>query len=380
MAGELQILDDKMEQEFLSLEAPLAFIDFEAIMNTDYLIPGTMATDTIPCQWSCHILNQHGLNWEGNLEHYEFLWTGDVGWSPIYAFVQSLYDATYDAATILIYTGYEIRCLTTCKQLALNDLNALETGQISPSYVVVDCNNHKVPLTAELVDDIIAMCDSMLDRFYDMCEKLSNKEDGTGVLRWLQSSEFKGSHSIKKLLPAAMAEYSRTEELLLYEGLPANGYAGLGGIHNGEQCTKAYGAALNRPPREGVAVWEDGNAPFDPDIEAQCLIYCRLDTLAMVIVYMAVLEATETWREEAESAIAEYARIGDDYLFHAIDLDADNQVFYTTCDTRWEYPYSYDTELEWMYDSEIANMPIEEMYTHICPECRRLRNMAARTR
>ena len=93
MAGELQILDDKMEQEFLSLEAPLAFIDFEAIMNTDYLIPGTMATDTIPCQWSCHILNQHGLNWEGNLEHYEFLWTGDVGWSPIYAFVQSLYDA-----------------------------------------------------------------------------------------------------------------------------------------------------------------------------------------------------------------------------------------------------------------------------------------------
>ena len=374
MAGELQILDEAMEQELLSLPTPLAFIDFEAFMNSDLIIPGAMTTETIPCQWSCHMLYDHcpgGEGWEGNLDHYEFLWTGDIGWSPVYAFVQSLYEATLDASTILIYTSYETRCLNICKQLVQNDIDALDSGLIIPDYVVVNCDGEKVPLTHELVADIQDMCDQIEARFYDMCPRGYDKG---GVTKWIQSTNFHRSHSIKKVLPAANAEYSRTVELLLSEGLPENGYEGLGRIHDGKTCTDTYRHALNRPTRSDAEFWADGNAPFDPSVEYECLRYCKLDTLAMVIVYLAVLEATETWREAAEIDPAEFARFFDDDMFHSILTDADNQVFYKECDPWTEYPY--DTEIEWLTQSEVNNLPIREMYSYICPDCRRARNDA----
>jgi hypothetical protein len=139
-------------------------------------------------------------------------------------------------------------------------------------------------------------------------------------------------------------------------------------------CTETYKAALNRPIRPDAEFWEDGNAPFDPVVEEECLRYCKLDTLAMVIVYLAVLEATETWRQAADINPAEFARFFDDDMFHSILTDADNQVYYKECDPWTEYPY--DTEIEWLTQSEVNDLPIREMYAHICPECRKARNDA----
>ena len=97
----------------------------------------------------------------------------------------------------------------------------------------------------------------------------------------------------------------------------------------------------------------------------------------MVIVYLAVMEATETWREQASVDVHEYAMIYSEYsdgLLHIIRPDADHQVFYTACDSYTEYPY--DTEIEWFYELERQNLDIRELYASICPQCRRLNNEA----
>lgn len=449
MAGELNIMDETLEQEFLSCPTPIAFIDFETFMpDVPGIIPGTMITDLIPCQWSCHTMYNHGLNWQGNLRHGEFLWTGDIGWSPIYAFVQSLYYETQDANSIWIYTDHEIRSLNACKQLAENDMAAWSVNDIlsnyymeatngdlisiayayeelydfaeygtpldfavydsngnelSPNeytnaimcwksqdpmpidYVVVDADGHKIPLM-DIAPYIKGWCDSIISRVYDQCYGIKSiLEDGSykrgkgGIKQWMQSPALHQSNSIKYVMPAAMAEYSQSEDLLASEGEPINGYEGLramGNIAKGDECQSYYLKALNRPVREGVPYYEDGAAPFDANTEAQCLIYCRLDTLSMVLIYLAVLEATERWREGAALTSAGYALFEDDGLMHSVLMDADNQVFYKDCDVDLENPYPYSYELELYTEEEFNNLPIVKQYELMCPQCRRIRNTA----
>lgn len=445
MAGELDIMDTSFRDELLSLPAPLAFIDFEAFMpQQPGVIPGTMTTDTIPCQWSCHTLWEHGLEWEGKLTHDEFLWTGDVGWNPIYAFTRTLYEATESANTILIYTGYEIRCLNMCIQLAENDMDKWKINDLLMGYSVYDIDgNYKTlaeaydmlfdwienqdtflvydeqgnSLPIEEIGDLVeewyykdplpidyvvagdaectkiplmdiaplvrGWCESMLSRFYDQCygniQNGKELHDG-GVERWLQSREFSNSNSIKHIMPVAMEEYSKTAELLESEGEPADGYVGLramGNIAKGDECTTHYLAALNRPKRENTPANEDGAAPFDANIEAQCLIYCRLDTLSMVVIYLAVLEASNLWEEIAYGSFADYAILPDEKA-HFIEVDSDNQVFYKGCDEYHEEPLPLSTELTLISDGTLSSLPVRERYAMICPKCRRITDMNSR--
>ena len=445
MAGELNINDSGFANELAALPLPLAFIDFEAFMpQIPGVIPGTMPTDTIPCQWSSHTIFEHGVDAVNNIRHGEYLWMGDVGWNPIYSFVQTLYNETIDAATILIYTNYEISCLKACKQLAANDIerwsanNLLnnyytftDSGDKVPlasmynyildwleeqdydfvicdqnnntmdirdildevdewyskqplpyDYLVVDGNMEKVPLMS-IAPFIGDWCDSMISRFYDMCygHIVDGKElhDG-GVEYWLQSPEFHRSNSIKHVMPAAMAEYSRSAELLVSQGLPPNGYDGLramGNIAKGDECTSLYLQALNRPPRSGVLTSEPGFAPFDQGLARQCLIYCCLDTLSMVIIYLAVMEATAVWEEYTNSYFAEFVQFDDDGLMHFIDVDTDRGVLYKGCDLGHERPYPFGEEIRVIPESDLQNMPVREMYSVVCPHCRRLRNQYA---
>lgn len=362
----LHIHDGGFERELLSLPAPLAFIDFETLSASPSPIPGTRTSDAIPCQWSCHTLTKHGLDWRGNIRHDEFLWEGDWEWSPIYAFVESLYEATRDARTILIFSPYEIRCLNLCKQLAENDMSALRNGEIDPDFVMVDMHGRKRPLM-EIAPKIEGWCDSMLNRVYDMCGSGSS-----GVKYWIQSPDLENSNSIKYVLPVAMDEYSGTAELMRYYDEPEDGYAGLrsrGWIAKGDDCQSRYIRALNRPPRSGVDFKADGAAPFDRDIEHQCLVYCCLDTLSMVIIYLAVLEATARWRDVAESEYA-WIRFDDDNWIHKAWFDGDRHAAVKACTEE-----AIDAERAHMLtEAEIADLPIRTQYATICPRCRRFEN------
>lgn len=441
MAGELNIKDESFANELLSLPLPVAFIDFEAFIPTiPGIVPGVNPTMTIPCQFSCHTIYEHGLDCIDTMTHSEYLWIGDRGWNPIYSFVQSLYAATEDAATIVIYTVYERTCMNDCILMAETDIarwreNAKldgwyayaddgvryplasfywelcdwlndgcsepfpivsENGQemdaadiidvirdwqvadpVPYDTLVVDMYGNKVPLS-EVADQIKGMCESMKARFYDEAYGPDSKDGG--VRRWLQSPEFHNSNSIKYVLPVAMKEYSGSADLLVSQGLPANGYEGLramGKIAKGDECTTHYLACLDRPPRAGVPFDAPGHAPFDPDIIDQCLTYCKLDTLAMVIIYLAVLEGTQRWAEEAYGTPAEFIRIEDEEQFHFLVMDGDNQVFYKGCDENFSHPYDYDIPVEIISEAELMNMPIREQYASICPRCRRLRNLEA---
>ena len=376
MAG-LHILDDGFEQELLSLPTPMAFIDFETA-PARFLIPGTYLTETVPTQWSCHILYEHGLNWSSDpLEHDEWIWTGDIYWSPIYAFVQSLYEATRDAETILIYSNYENVCLDACIRMAERDI--YEKGD-DPDYLVVDMYGDKIPLM-EIAPYIEEWCEDMRARFFDMCNE-RNHSESTGLGYWLQSPDFKTSNSIKKVLPICQEEFSRTQELFLAEGIPANGYKGfaaMGHIAKGDECTKRYCAALNRPPREGVAWDAPGCAPIDENIINQCLIYCRLDTLAMAVIYFAVLEATEKWRQEAGESWSEYHYLNEDGKYHALYFDGDRYAFFTYCDDYQDNPLpveDFEDDISLQTELEVNRIPIREYYSSICPHCRKITNQA----
>jgi hypothetical protein len=268
------------------------------------------------------------------------------------------------------------------QQLDLHDIIDLVDEWIASEplqydYKVVDMYGEKVPLM-ELAPYIGGWCDSMISRMYDMCYGIlddmgKNVEKG-GVREWIQSPALEHSNSIKHVLPAALKEYSSSEDLLISEGLPSNGYEGLramGNIARGDECTTIYLRTLNREP---IDVKAPGHAPFDANIEAQCLRYCRLDTLSMVVIYLAVIEATERWANDAYTTAAQYVWFEDDDLLHSIVVDTENQVFYKECDEYFSEPYDYDYEVEIISEATLQNMDVREQYATICPKCRRLRN------
>jgi hypothetical protein len=79
---------------------PVHFIDFETIAPALPLYPGTRPYDTIPVQWSDHVLHQ-----DGTLDHYEHLHDG--GDDPRRDFATSLLRTLGDEGTVVVYSSYE---------------------------------------------------------------------------------------------------------------------------------------------------------------------------------------------------------------------------------------------------------------------------------
>lgn len=355
------ILDTHYRDELVALPTKISFIDFETMTNTPSPIPGVQSGQLIPVQFSNHILTRHGLDWKGNIEHDEFLWTGDYGFSPVYAFVRALHKSVAGSETIVIYTSYEIRCLNECAKMIQADIDAYNDGMFDDTYVAVDENGHKVPLMS-IAEETLDMVGEILNsNIYDQCRGWCN--DG-GVTLWLQSPDLNHSNSIKDVLPVAMDEYSGTQELLAYFNEPLDGYAGLrreGHIAKGDECTTKYSAALDRPWRDGVPYDEDGAAPFDPDIEAQCLRYCCLDTLAMVIIYLAVLEATDRFEKGYGSEVSEYVLFHDDGKFHKCIVDGDKKTVQKLDCPSMIYSWG-DDMVEVMLNWDVLDMPMGEYF------------------
>ena len=83
---------------------PVHFLDFETIMPAVPRYAGTRPYQTLPFQWSDHILYP-----DGKIEHREFLCDEDI--DPRADFTKSLLDALGEEGTIFIYTTYEQRIL-----------------------------------------------------------------------------------------------------------------------------------------------------------------------------------------------------------------------------------------------------------------------------
>lgn len=95
-----EFVGPELEGELRDVEYPVHFLDFETINPAIPLYPGTRPYQTIPFQWSDHILYE-----EGSMGHSEYLHDGIS--DPREEFTETLLQVLGQGGTIFMYTGYE---------------------------------------------------------------------------------------------------------------------------------------------------------------------------------------------------------------------------------------------------------------------------------
>ncbi|MGD2271519.1 MAG: DUF2779 domain-containing protein [Desulfobacterales bacterium] len=86
--------------ELNKIEYPIHFLDFETVAPAVPRYPGTRPFQTIPFQWSDHILKKNGA-----IDHQEYLCDEDK--DPRAEFVRTLLETLRSKGSIFIYTNYE---------------------------------------------------------------------------------------------------------------------------------------------------------------------------------------------------------------------------------------------------------------------------------
>jgi predicted RecB family nuclease len=167
-----EFMDPELGEELGNVDYPLNFLDFETVAPPIPRYPKTSPYQTIPFQWSDHILLENGTR-----EHREYLCDGDK--DPREDFVRTLLKALGEKGTIFIYTGYE--------------------------KDVVSCLADELPHYRE---GLLAL----LGRFKDL---------HAVVRKYFYHPGFHGSFSLKSVLPALVPSM-RYEELAIQEGSMAS--------------------------------------------------------------------------------------------------------------------------------------------------------------
>ena len=204
-------IDGERIRDFLTaLSYPLYLLDFETFMCPIPLFEGTRPYQSVPFQYSLHCLDREG----GELRHREFLAEPCV--DPRRPFLESLLAEVPEGACILAYN-------MSFEKGVLRELAA------------------QFP---EHTEDV----ERRIERIRDLMAPFRRRD----IYLW----KFKGSYSIKQVLPALVPELS-------YEGLS---------IADGGAAMDAY--------RQMCMAKDDPEKLLN--IRRNLLDYCRLDTLAMV--------------------------------------------------------------------------------------------------
>lgn len=168
VAESREYLDPALHDALTDVRFPIHFLDFETIMPAIPRYAGTRPYQTIPFQWSDHILYP-----DGKIEHKEFLCNEDI--DPRADFTKSLLDALGEEGAIFIYTTYEQRILR-------------ELAEHLPQYAEPFNRFH--------------------DRFVDLCALIKAH---------YYHPAFHGSFSLKYVLPALVPEMDY-QNLAVQEG------------------------------------------------------------------------------------------------------------------------------------------------------------------
>jgi len=208
-SGEVYIDKDEIESMFGELEYPLYFLDYETFNPAIPLFDGYKPFDHITFQYSLHVLEQNG-----KLEHYEYLHTEKS--DPIPSLLHSLKKVIGNSGSIVVWNkGFE---------------GSRNKGM------------------GEIYAEYRDFCEDMNSRLFDLMDVFRNQ--------LYDDPKFKGSYSIKSVLPVLVPELSYTDL----------------DISNGSMA---------------MASWYDYvfGKEKDEKIISDLLKYCELDTLAMVRVY-----------------------------------------------------------------------------------------------
>lgn len=163
-----EYIDAQMMDALSRVTFPVHFLDFETVMPAIPRYVGTRPYQTIPFQWSDHILYSGG-----KIGHREFLCHEDR--DPREDFTQTLLKVLGNEGTIFVYTTYEQRIVR-------------ELAEQLPQYA----------------DEL----NRLHSRFKDLCAIIKNNYYNNG---------FHGSFSLKYVLPALVPEMSY-QNMAIQEG------------------------------------------------------------------------------------------------------------------------------------------------------------------
>jgi hypothetical protein len=172
VSNQQEYVSNQLEAELNDMEYPIHFLDFETIGLALPRYAGTRPYQTIPFQWSDHILYE-----DGKLAHREYLCDEDK--DPREEFTQTLLDALGIEGSIVIYTSYE-------------------TGVL----------NSIIEHFPHYTDELWAI----IDRFKDLHAIIKNN---------YYHPKFYGSFSLKYVLPALVPEMSY-DKLSIQDGMQAS--------------------------------------------------------------------------------------------------------------------------------------------------------------
>ncbi len=200
-------IDEKGLQDMLDeLQEPIYFMDFETLQLAAPKYNGTKPWQQHTIQWSVHVLQGE------ELRHHEFIHTEDS--DPRELFIQSLLEVLGDSGSIVVYSA------------------SFEGGRLKE--------------IAEAFPRYQEQIDNVLSRLWDQLVVFR---------KYYCDSKFKGSNSIKNVLPVLVPKLS-------YKNLE---------VQEGGAAMVEYARMIALPDGEEKEV-----------IKHNLLEYCKLDTLAMV--------------------------------------------------------------------------------------------------
>lgn len=242
----------------------LCFIDFEVSKMALPYHKGMRPYENVAFQWSCHTLDK-----KGNLTHKDWINTKDS--FPNFEFAESLMEHIRDAGTVLIWSSYE--------NTILKDI-----------YEQMEIYAYKNSKLKSWLKEFIRFDKADLHGFVDLAA-IANK--------YYHHPLAMGRYGIKWLLPAVLQESKSLEidswldqlDLLKrnpdgsiespYDLLPEITVGESTRVNDGTGAVRAYQDMMYGQHKDNPAIkaeWEDALRQ-----------YCRLDTLAMVIIW-------EYWR------------------------------------------------------------------------------------
>ena len=289
--SKIEIVQPELKEAIQSFVYPLYFIDFECSRMALPYHKNMRPYEIVAYQWSCHVIESE------NAEpvHHEWINTNDQ--FPNFKFVSTLYNLLKNANTILIWSHYE---KTVLKDILLQ-------------YENYKANNYDgTELITEEIISWLGKWGEIEDESW-VCdlEKLCKK--------YYFHPDTKGKSSIKPMLPAILNESKDVaitnwlkhfnENLNLYKiqdgkvedpyySLPKIDFENLGyntTSENEEEDLETFGSDDDYVVKNGggaMRAYQDmmyGFAKNDSSkkekIKDSLLLYCKLDTLAMVIIW-----------------------------------------------------------------------------------------------
>ena len=209
-------IDEKGLQDMLDeLQEPIYFMDFETLQLAAPKYDGTKPWQQHTIQWSVHILKDGELE----PEHHEFIHTEDS--DPREPFIQSLLDVLGNSGSIVVYSA------------------SFEGGRLKE--------------IAEAFPQYQEQIENILSRLWDQLVVFR---------KFYCDSKFKGSNSIKNVLPVLVPKLSYKNLEVQEGGTAMVEYARMIGLPDGEE---------------------------KESIKNSLLEYCKLDTRAMVEIHRVLL-------------------------------------------------------------------------------------------